>query len=302
MPEFASSVTAAVLFALLCWWLGTGLILWLVRLPVASFRLSLLVFSGLLGLGLWGSYLSMQAPGVANAYLGFASVILMWSWHELAFLTGWLTGPRKGPLEPGVQGFKRFSQSVQVVIHHELALLLNFVLLVLLQLQQPNHVAVCTFALLWCMRFTAKMNLYFGVPQVGEQYLPDHLRYLGSYFRRGPVSVFFFVSVGLACGTWLWLIWEVNSGLVAISTGWVLLAALLGLAIVEHVLMAFPLPLQKLWGWAMSRQANASTPAKPPESNTPAPFMSSSALPALPALTALPGLPAHTSSPNPDKA
>ena len=25
----------------------------------------------------------------------------------------------------------------------------------------------------------------------------------------------------------------------------------IGLAIVEHLLMAFPLPLQRLWGWAM---------------------------------------------------
>ena len=302
MPEFASSVTAAVLFALLCWWFGTGLILWLVRLPQASFRLSLAAFTVLLGVGVWGSYLSMQAPGVGEAYLGFASVILMWSWHELAFLTAWLTGPRKVPLEPGVRGLQRFSQSVQVVIHHELALLLNFVLLVWLQWGQPNHVALCTFALLWCMRFTAKMNLFFGVPQVGEQYLPRHLVYLGSYFRRGPVSAFFFVSVGLACGTWLWLIWEVQTGLVAVSTGWVLLAALLGLAIVEHVLMAFPVPLQKLWGWAMSRQAGTGAPGEQPEQNAPPSFVSSSALPALPAMTALPGLPAQTSRPNPDQA
>ena len=292
MPEFASSVTAAVLFALLCWWLGTGLILWLVRLPESSFRLSLAVFTLLLALGLWGSYLSMQTTGAANAYLGFASVILMWSWHELAFLTGWLTGPRKGPLEPGVQGLRRFTQSVQVLIHHELALLLNVVLLVLLQTGQPNHVAVCTFALLWCMRFTAKMNLYFGVPQVGEQYLPRHLMYLASYFRRGPVSPFFFVSVGLACGTWLWLIWEVQTGLVALSTGWVLLAALLGLAIVEHVLMAFPSPLQKLWGWAMSTPSAGPAGRTADAEHSATATSTSSALPALPALTALPGLPA----------
>jgi hypothetical protein len=115
--------------------------------------------------------------------------------------------------------------------------------------------------------------------------------YLASYFRRGPVSPFFFVSVGLACGTWLWLIWEVQTGLVALSTGWVLLAALLGLAIVEHVLMAFPVPLQKLWGWAMSRPANpAGRTADAEHSATPT--STSSALPALPALTALPGLPA----------
>ncbi len=254
MPEFASSILAAVLFALLCWWFGTGLILWLVRLPVATFRWSLALCSGLLVLSFWGVYLSMQTPGTGSAYLAFASVILMWSWHELAFLSGWITGPRKVALTPGAQGLMRFKQSVQVVIHHELALLLNFVLLCLMQIGQPNHVALCTFALLWCMRFTAKMNLFFGVPQVGEQYLPRHLVYLGSYFRRGPVSVFFYVSVGLACGTWLWLIWEVQRGLVTMTTGWVLLAALLGLAIVEHVLMAFPVPLQKLWGWAMSRQ------------------------------------------------
>ena len=32
MPEFMQSVAAAFAFALLSWWLGTGLILWLVRL------------------------------------------------------------------------------------------------------------------------------------------------------------------------------------------------------------------------------------------------------------------------------
>jgi putative photosynthetic complex assembly protein 2 len=254
LPDFASTTLAAVLFALLCWWLGTGLILWLVRLPLATFGWSLALCSCLLVLSFWGVYLSMQATGPGAAYLGFASVILMWSWHELAFLTGWVSGPRKTPLTLGAAGSLRFKQSVQVVIHHELALLLNFIALCLMQIGQPNHVALCTFALLWCMRFTAKMNLFFGVPQVGEQYLPRHLAYLGSYFRRAPVSRFFYVSVGLACGTWLWLIWEVHSGVVAVTTGWTLLAALLGLAIVEHVLMAFPVPLQKLWGWAMSRQ------------------------------------------------
>jgi putative photosynthetic complex assembly protein 2 len=114
-------------------------------------------------------------------------------------------------------------------------------------------VAICTFALLWCMRFSAKMNLFFGVPETGEQYLPRHLAYLASYFRRGPVSVFFFLAVGLSCAVWAWMVWQVSSGVATITTGWVLLAALLGLAIVEHVIMAFPTPMQKLWGWAMEK-------------------------------------------------
>jgi hypothetical protein len=49
------------------------------------------------------------------------------------------------------------------------------------------------------------------------------------------------------------MVWEVISGLVLVNAAWVLLSSLLGLAIIEHLLMVFALPLQKLWGWAMKR-------------------------------------------------
>lgn len=257
MTDLSSSITAAALFALLCWWFGTGAILWLVRRSPASFRTSLMVCTVLLVVSLWTTHQSMQAQTVANAYLAFASVIVMWAWHEMAFLTGWLTGPRRVPLQPGVRGWQRFVQSTQVVIWHELALLLNFGVLLAMQQGQPSHVALCTFAVLWCMRFSAKMNLFFGVPEVGEQYLPRHLAYLGSYFKKGRLSLFFFVSVLASCVIWAWIVWEVVSGEVAVSIGWVLLASLLGLAIVEHLIMAFPAPMQKLWGWAMSHSPSS---------------------------------------------
>ncbi len=256
MNDLAHSTVAPALFALVAWWFGTGAILWLVRRPARSFGLRML-FMSLLALGsLWAARRSMQGPGAASAYLGFASVIVMWGWHEMAFLSGWITGPRRVPLTPGAQGWTRFRESLSVVLHHELALLANFGVLWWLQAGQPNHVALCTFALLWCMRFTAKINLFLGVPEVGEQYLPAHLVYLGSYFRRGPVSPFFYLSMGIATASWLWLLGEARLGLVTVNTGWVLLAALLGLAIIEHVLMMFPLPLQRLWGWAMRPRAD----------------------------------------------
>ena len=256
MPDFTDSLVAPALFALLCWWFGTGALLWLVRRPQATFRWSLVGFSVLLALSLWTTWLSMQAHTVANAYLAFASVIVMWSWHELAFLTGWLTGPRKHPLASDAVGFERFNQSLQALLWHELALLANFALLWWMQMGQPSHMAICTFALLWCMRASAKLNLFFGVPEVGEQYLPRHLVYLGSYFRRGRVGLFFYLSVGTACAVWAWMVWQVPGGQTAYDIGWVLLATLLGLAIVEHGIMAWPLPLQKLWGWAMAQRAS----------------------------------------------
>jgi putative photosynthetic complex assembly protein 2 len=225
--------------------------------------------SFLLGLSLWTASLSMRSHSVTNAYIGFVSVIAMWSWHEMAFLTGWLAGPRRTPLDPGLGLNKRFGQSVMALLYHEVALLFNFGVLLALQQGQPNHVALCTFALLWCMRLSAKLNLFFGVPQVGEQYLPVHLRYIGSYFKSGRVSPFFFFTMALSVVVWSWMVWELLTGAVIINTGWVLLSSLLGLAIIEHVLMVFALPLQRLWGWAMKRSPY--TAARTPLTDTPAP-------------------------------
>ena len=256
-------VVWACVFTAMCWWFGTGVILWLDRLPPASFRWSLLGWTMLLILSFKGVYESMREVSVANAYLAIGSVIVMWGWHELAFLTGWITGPRKVALTEGAQGWQRFKESVQVMLHHEVALLLNFGILWLMQKDQPNHVALCTYALLWFMRLSAKLNLYFGVPQNGAQYLPSHLVYLASYFRTRLITPWFVISISAAIGTWCWLVWQAQQGAMAITTGWVMLATLLGLAIVEHLIMIFPLPLERLWGWAMG-QSSVETPLTTP--------------------------------------
>jgi putative photosynthetic complex assembly protein 2 len=164
MSDFFSSILGAALFSVLSWWLGTGAILWLVRLPASTFRWSMFGLSFLLGLSLWTAAISMRSHTVLNAYIGFVSVIAMWSWHEMAFLTGWLTGPRRVVLDDGLNLRERFIQSFQVLLHHELALVFNFGVLLALQQGQPNHMALCTFALLWCMRLSAKLNLFLACP------------------------------------------------------------------------------------------------------------------------------------------
>jgi hypothetical protein len=71
------------------------------------------------------------------------------------------------------------------------------------------------------------------------------------------------ISISAAIGTWCWLVWQAQQGAMAITTGWVMLATLLGLAIVEHLIMIFPLPLERLWGWAMG-QSSVETPLTTP--------------------------------------
>jgi putative photosynthetic complex assembly protein 2 len=132
-----------------------------------------------------------------------------------------------------------------------------------MQSNHPNHLALCTFALLWCMRVSAKLNLFFGVVENGASYLPAHLKYLASYFQHRKMTVCFATTFIAACVTFGWLIFQAQQGVVAVTTGWVLLASLLGLAIVEHLLMVFPWPMQRIWGWALSRAQERNTPTLP---------------------------------------
>ena len=255
MPDLFSSSVVAIAVAVLSWWLGTGVILWLVRLTPSTFRWSMWLLTLTLLASLYATAWSMRNPNVAGAYVGYISVIAMWSWHEMAFLSGWLTGPRRVAQDATATGSRRFKHAVQVLLHHELALVVNFAVLVAMQWGQPSYVSLCTFGVLWCMRVSSKLNLFFGVPLVGDQYLPSHMTYIGTYFRRGPVTLWFYVTVTLSAATWGWMVIEVQRGSVGTSTGWVLLASLLGLALIEHALMVFALPIQRIWGWAMNRNA-----------------------------------------------
>ncbi len=260
MQDLSSLFLEPALIALVSWWFGTGIILLLVRLPKAWFPVARGFWSLLCIPALLLCVMSMQDNTNVNAYLGFISTIVIWGWHELSFLTGWICGPRKTALDPNLSLWGRFKQSVEVIWHHELALALNFLLLTALQIGNPNHTALCTFALLWLMRLSSKFNLFFGVPQVGEQYLPSQLAYLGSYFRKKPVGVFFYCSMGVSIVSWIALIWQARTGQVAITCQWVLLSSLLGLAILEHVLMMIPYSLERVWNWALKPHKNSAMP------------------------------------------
>ena len=60
----------------------------------------------------------------------------------MAFLTGWLAGPRRIPLEPGLGINRRFGQSVMALLYHEVALLFNFGVLLALPLSALLLVAL----------------------------------------------------------------------------------------------------------------------------------------------------------------
>ena len=165
----------AVATAVFVWWFSTGLVLILVRLSRRAIRLSV-TLATLVGVAaLYGLSHTARQTGLAGAYCAFTCALLAWAWHELTFLTGWITGPRRTALPAGLSGWPRFVQSVRAILWHELGILAVGLIIVAITWRQPNQVGTGTFLVLWVMRTSAKLNLFLGVRNLSEQFLPEHL-------------------------------------------------------------------------------------------------------------------------------
>lgn len=238
------------LLACLVWWGGTGAVMLLDRLPRAQLRWTLALATAVLGVALAGiADLSVRTDEAA-AYGAFACAVLAWAWQEFAFLSGWITGPRRQACD-AAGGRRRLGQAVQVVLWHELALLAMLGGLAWMLHEAPNRLALHTFAVLWLMRLSAKLNLFLGVRQLGSEFLPERLVYLQSYFRQRSGNALMPVSLlgGGALAAWL-IVQAVESEGGALAAG-LLLGTLTTLAVVEHLWMVLPWSPAVLWRWAL---------------------------------------------------
>jgi putative photosynthetic complex assembly protein 2 len=242
-----------VLFTLLVWWFSTGAILYLDGLPRRTFKWTMGAATVMLGLALWGLAVSSQQTSVGSAYCAFLCAVLVWAWQEIAFLLGYVTGPRRIACTPGASGWKRTSEAVQAVLHHELALICLAVAVTAVSWDAPNQTGLWTYALLWAMRTSAKLNIFLGVRNLAESFLPDHLRYMQTYFRRAPMNALFpfsvILSTAVAIPLWLTAVAPTTSNFQAVQLS--LVGAMLVLAIIEHGFMVLPLPSEALWKWGM---------------------------------------------------
>ena len=239
-------------FAIFIWWFATGVMLLLNGMPRTTFAWSILISSGLAIASFYGLAYTASRASVVNSYCAFSCALLIWGWHELTFLTGWLTGPRKQPCtEP--TGWPRFQQAVAAIIWHEFGILVSGVAIIALTWNAANQIGTLTFLVLWVMRISAKLNLYFGVRNLSEEFLPAHLSYMGSYFRKRTMNAFLpFSIVAASLALAGLMMFAFSAGVTrAESVGYVLVSTMLAMAILEHFLLVLPLPSTALWRWAL---------------------------------------------------
>lgn len=237
------------------WFIGTAAVVWLDSRPRATFRTSF-TLAGLVALGATGVvWWSATDASWGGAYLGFAAAILIWGWHEMGFLMGFVAGPNRLPCPPGAKGWDRLRRATATVIHHEIAIALTAAGLFALTWGQANQSAPLTFLLLFVLRLSAKFNLYLGVPNLSDEVFPDHLAYLKSYFRKRAFNALLPCSL-LGSATAAWVAWSyaeaapAQSGAAITAT---LLAGLAALGVVEHLFLVLPMRDAKLWQWASAR-------------------------------------------------
>lgn len=254
------------LYALLVWWLGTGIVLYAARRPARTYPISLATGAGLAIAAIATIALTARATSSAGAYLAFTSAIVVWGFVELTFLTGAVLGRDRTEAASGVAGWRRISHAVAAIIHHEMALVAGGAVILAVTYAAQNRVALWTYGILWLLRLSAKLNLFLGVPNLHDELLPERLSHLRSHFRRGPANPLLPVSIVLtlfAAGYLTHLAAaSVDQGYFATAS--MLMASLLALAALEHVFMLIPLPIMNLWNWRRHSSEAADAPVARP--------------------------------------
>ena len=243
----------AVTFALFLWWFSTGAVLYIVGLPKRMHGWSMLALSAIALLALFGIATSSSDVTTLGAYCAFTCALAVWAWHEMSFLMGFVTGPRSTPCPPDSKGWQRFVFASLTLIYHELAILVTVVLVAAITAGTPNQFALWTLLVLWAMRLSAKFNVFLGVPNLTEEFLPDGLAFLKSYFRKQPMNLLFPISVTVSTVV-AWMLTEqavsASSGFAIV--GFTMLAVLMALAVLEHWFLVLPLPVADLWRWGLA--------------------------------------------------
>jgi putative photosynthetic complex assembly protein 2 len=245
-----------VLLTLFIWWFSTGIILYLDGLPKRTYRWSFLGTSIVAVMAFAGLIATRDITSITAAYIAFSCSILIWGWQEMAFLMGYITGTRDAPCPANAAESQRFMFATQAIIYHELALIATGLVVVAFTWESANQVGAFTYFILWAMRLSAKLNLFLGVRNLYEKFLPDHLKHLESYFKKSTMNLLFPVSVTAASivAAMLWNNAISNTNAFDITRD-TLLATLLTLAVIEHWFLVLPVPAEAMWNWALGGRA-----------------------------------------------
>jgi putative photosynthetic complex assembly protein 2 len=255
------ALIAPILAMLALWWISTGAILVLGERSALARRLSMALVSALSIAALAAVWMLRDAATPLAAYAGASAALILWAWHEMSFLFGYITGPNRTACPPGASGWAKFRSATATLIHHEVAIAATVVVLAVMSAGAQNMVALATFSLLFALRLSSKFNLFCGAPHFTDSFLPARLAHLRTYFSDRPAGWFFAATtsaITALAGGLIYLAATAASPFEVVA--FALLGALAALGAIEHLFLALPLPDAALWRWLLPARDPRRTP------------------------------------------
>lgn len=259
-----------VFYTIILWWFSTGIIMAAFgRSPMIT-RSAFLGASVILLIALWTLVESREGTSVREVYLAASSGVIIWGWQLTGYYLGFVTGPQGQPKWartdlPGWQRgiVDRFRTALYFSIYHELLTAAFAVMIAVVTWSSPNRWGLWMYLALWLMHSSAKLNVFFGVRNFRMEFLPEHFHHLGALVSRRQYNVFLPVSVILASSITLTLFYlGVAPGTDdAQRVGYLILATMMSLGVLEHCLLVLPIPAA-LWGWGLRSLDDETPPAK----------------------------------------
>lgn len=245
-------VATAIVFVVFLWGASTAAIFYLDSLPPKTFPRSMVVATGLLFVCAFAIWHFRDATSNGAIAASFAASLLAWGYTEMALYMGFVTGPRKQRCPKGCAGAAHFGHAVAANLWHEIMVIVFAVAIWL----SGNSVATWCFIMLWLMHLSARLNVFLGVRNVSEEFVPEHMDVLKGFLRKRNMNALFPFSIAALLG----LIFLHASGPVSFASVMAVTLAVIGL--LEHVLLMLPLPIERLFRWSLST-AHRQQAAKP---------------------------------------
>jgi putative photosynthetic complex assembly protein 2 len=245
-------VARDVVVVLLYWWLATGVIFLIQRDPITRLA-GIGLATGCAAVG-WGLVVFGRDDATPRGSLrGFLGAALLWAWPQTLLYAGLPAGPSDAATRalPFALGSLPLAvEAVRATIVNDVIGVGVMVAIAAVTFRGAHRMALWTYATLWFVQQSAKVNIFFGVSHAGAEFLPKHLRYLARYFgpaENSPLLGATIIALTLIALLLGWRAAMAKPGYIRHAS--TLIVSVLALAVVEHLVIGgvFDAPLWRLF-------------------------------------------------------
>ncbi|MFO0690310.1 MAG: putative photosynthetic complex assembly protein PuhE [Myxococcota bacterium] len=247
--ESSDVALVALAAAVATWWTGTAIVLAAVRVAAPRRPAVLAVATGLALLALLGLALFGDRTDLFGVLGSFVCAVVVWGYDELLFLTGRVVGPPVDECREDCAGLRHAGHALKAIAHHEAALVISAGLVAAVSAGRPNQTGMWAFLILLVLRFSAQLNLFLGVRNLAEAWMPTELLPLRRFLRKRAMNPLLPLSIGAAA----WTAARLARDALRVATSehdvasHAVLAGLAALGALEHVLLVLPFDPTRLW-------------------------------------------------------